>query len=71
MPLHHGAMFLTDCTACGLRELRGARSIEIFANTDHGPVLGYLCRGCQTPNTMTGAGLGAYASAPARPTVAA
>lgn len=35
-------MFITDCQACGLRELRGARSIEILVNTDHGVDLIYL-----------------------------
>ena len=30
-------MFLTDCPACGLRELRGPRSIELLVNTDRGP----------------------------------
>ena len=64
-------MFLTDCTACGLRELRGARSIEILANTDSGPVLVYLCRRCESPNTMSGGGLGAYDSTKLQRTVAA
>lgn len=39
-------MFLTDCTSCGLRELRGARSIELLANTDHGVDLVYRCTRC-------------------------
>ena len=41
-------MFLTDCLACGLRELRGARSIELLANTEHGPELVYRCSRCDT-----------------------
>ena len=56
-------MFLTDCHSCGLRELRGARSIELLANTDHGaggPVLVYRCTRCDAINV-----LGASPAAPA------
>ena len=49
---HHGAMFVTDCQACGLRELRGPRSIELLAPTGHGMVLGYCCTRCGTRNVL-------------------
>ena len=48
-------MFLTDCHSCGLRELRGARSIELLVNTDHvagGLVLVYRCTRCDTSNVL-------------------
>ena len=45
-------MFLTDCRACGLRELRGARSIELLANTDRGVELVYRCTKCDTRNVL-------------------
>lgn len=45
-------MFITDCQACGLRELRGARSIEILVNTDHGVDLIYRCTRCATANLV-------------------
>jgi hypothetical protein len=48
-------MFLTDCQACGLRELRGPRSIELLVNTEHGaggPVLVYRCTRCATGNVV-------------------
>ena len=48
-------MFLTDCQACGLRELRGPRSIELLVNTEHGasgPVLVYRCTRCATVNVV-------------------
>jgi len=45
-------MFLTDCTACGLRELRGPRSIELLVNTDHGIDLVYSCSRCSTSNVL-------------------
>lgn len=45
-------MFLTDCQACGLRELRGARSIELLVNTDHGLDLVYRCTRCATSNVV-------------------
>jgi hypothetical protein len=45
-------MFLTNCTECGLRELRGARSIEILVNTDHGIDLVYRCTRCATSNVV-------------------
>lgn len=64
-------MFLTDCRICGLRELRGARSIELFANTDNGPGLVYRCRRCETPNALTGAGTGAYDTSHVQRTFAA
>ena len=45
-------MFLTDCTACGLRELRGPRSIELLVNTGHGIDLVYTCTRCSTSNVV-------------------
>ena len=45
-------MFLTDCTACGLRELRGPRSIELLVNTDHGIDMVYRCTRCETSNLV-------------------
>ena len=47
-------MFLTDCQACGLRELRGPRSIELLVNTEHGggPVLVYRCTRCAAGNVV-------------------
>jgi hypothetical protein len=53
-------MFLTDCHSCGLRELRGPRSIELLANTDHGIDLVYRCTRCDASNV-----LGASSAAPA------
>lgn len=47
-------MFLTDCHTCGLRELRGTRSIELLANTDSGPRLVYRCTRCDAVNLLTG-----------------
>jgi len=47
-----GRMFLTDCHSCGLRELRGARSIELLANTDHGIDLVYRCTRCDASNVL-------------------
>jgi hypothetical protein len=38
-------MTLSDCSLCGRRELRGARSIHTF-ETARGPVLALTCRGC-------------------------
>ena len=45
-------MFLTDCQACGLRELRCPRSIELLVNTDHGADLVYRCARCATVNAL-------------------
>jgi hypothetical protein len=45
-------MFLTDCTTCGLRELRGTRSIELLVNTDHGIELVYRCRRCESTQLL-------------------
>jgi hypothetical protein len=45
-------MFITDCQACGLRELRGPRSIELLVNTDHGIDLVYRCTRCATANVV-------------------
>ena len=59
-------MFLTDCHPCGLRELRGPRSIELLANTDHGIDLVYRCTRCGTSNV-----LGASPAAPAYSVVSA
>ena len=47
-------MFLTDCPACGLRELRGPRSIELLVPTGRPvPVASYLVYRCTaaTPST--------------------
>ncbi|MGZ4608823.1 MAG: hypothetical protein ACXV4A_00710 [Actinomycetes bacterium] len=46
-------MFLTDCHTCGLRELRGIRSVESLVNTDHGLEMVYRCTRCETL-TLTG-----------------
>jgi hypothetical protein len=56
-------MFLTDCHACGLRELRGARSIEILVNTDHGMDLVYRCTRCDASNVL-GAAVSSSTTAP-------
>jgi len=61
-------MFLTDCSACGLRELRGPRSIELLANTDHGIDLVYRCTRCDTRNVL---GASRPVAAPAATPVAA
>lgn len=45
-------MFITDCQACGLRELRGPRSIELLVNTDHGIDLVYRCTRCEASNVV-------------------
>jgi hypothetical protein len=45
-------MFLTDCTVCGLRELRGARAIELLANTEHGIEMVYRCRRCESTQLL-------------------
>ena len=68
-------MFLTDCHACGLRELRGARAIELLVNTDspaEGMRLVYRCTRCATSNVL-GAPEAATVAAPvsARAPVAA
>jgi hypothetical protein len=47
-------MFLTDCQACGLRELRGPRAIDLLLNTDHGVELLYRCTRCGASNRLTG-----------------
>ena len=47
-------MFLTDCPTCGLRELRGARSIETLVSTDRGHALVYRCHRCETVNVLGG-----------------
>jgi hypothetical protein len=47
-------MFLTDCHACGLRELRGARSIETLVTTEAGLGLVYRCHRCATLNVQSG-----------------
>lgn len=49
-------MFLTDCQTCGRRELRGARSIEMIANTSGGAVLVYRCTSCSATNALQPAG---------------
>ena len=45
-------MFLTDCLECGLRELRGARSIETLVSTEQGMDLVYRCTRCSTVNLL-------------------
>jgi hypothetical protein len=45
-------MFLTDCLECGLRELRGARSIETLVSTEQGLDLVYRCTRCATVNLL-------------------
>ena len=48
-------MFLTDCHDCGLRELRGTRSIELLVNTDSaagGMHLVYRCTRCDAANVL-------------------
>jgi hypothetical protein len=45
-------MFITDCQACGLRELRGPRSIELLVNTADGVDLVYRCNRCEAVNTL-------------------
>jgi len=47
-------MFLTDCPTCGLRELRGARSIETLVSTDRGHAVVYRCHRCETVNVLGG-----------------
>jgi hypothetical protein len=47
-------MFLTDCPTCGLRELRGARSIETLVSAEHGHALVYRCHSCETVNLLGG-----------------
>jgi hypothetical protein len=64
-------MFLTDCRACGLRELRGARAIELLANTDHGIDLVYRCTRCDASNVLGASHAAAAAGPAAVPAVAA
>jgi hypothetical protein len=48
-------MFVTDCQACGLRELRGPRSIELLVPTGRptgGVDLVYRCTRCDTVNAL-------------------
>jgi hypothetical protein len=47
-------MFLTDCRTCGLRELRGPRSIELLVNGEEGIALVYTCTRCDTINVLHG-----------------
>lgn len=47
-------MFLTDCETCGLRELRGPRSIELLVNGAEGPALVYTCTRCDSVNVLHG-----------------
>jgi hypothetical protein len=58
-------MFLTDCATCGLRELRGPRSIELLINGAEGPALAYRCTRCDTVNVFHGHGHPAPAHAAA------
>jgi len=48
-----GGMFLADCPTCGLRELRGARSIELLVNGPAGATLVYRCRRCGEAHALT------------------
>ncbi|MGH8894813.1 MAG: hypothetical protein ACRDWY_16150 [Actinomycetes bacterium] len=45
-------MFLTDCQACGQRELRGARAIDLLVNTDQGIDVVYSCTRCGQRNLL-------------------
>ena len=45
-------MFVTDCQACGLRELRGPRSIELLVNTADQVNLVYRCTRCGAVNAL-------------------
>ena len=49
----NGDMFLTDCLECGLRELRGARSIETLVSTDHGIDARLPLPRCATVNLLS------------------
>jgi hypothetical protein len=52
-------MFLTDCLECGLRELRGARSIELLVNTagaGGGIQLVYRCTRCDARDILGASG---------------
>ena len=64
-------MFLTDCLECGLRELRGARSIETLVSTEQGMDLVYRCTRCGTVNLLDAARPTAPVAAPAEHPVAA
>lgn len=66
----HRGMFLATCTECGLRELRGARSIELLVNTDLGAEAVYHCTRCHAVNVLVPTAP-VTAPAPARATVAA
>jgi hypothetical protein len=46
-------MFLADCPTCGLRELRGLRSVEIVVNGAAGAGLVYRCRRCGEAHALT------------------
>jgi predicted RNA-binding Zn-ribbon protein involved in translation (DUF1610 family) len=48
------SMFLTDCPTCGLRELRGARSIETLVSTERGHAVVYRCHRCEAVNVLGG-----------------
>jgi hypothetical protein len=50
----NGHMFLTDCPTCGLRELRGARSIETVVSTDAHHAIVYRCHRCEAVNVLGG-----------------
>ena len=58
-------MFVTDCQACGLRELRGARSIELLVDTGHGVDLVYRCARCAAANMLALSGEGQPAASAA------
>ena len=63
------SMFVTDCQACGLRELRGARSIELLVRTGRptgGVDLVYRCTRCDTVNAPAPAPAAAAAPGPRR-----
>ena len=62
-------MFLTDCHSCGLRELRGPRSIELLVNSgraENGVDLVYRCTRCDASNVLgTSRAAPAYSAASA------
>jgi hypothetical protein len=45
-------MFVADCTACGLRQLRSPRAIAALERTGGRLVLHFVCRGCGAHGTV-------------------
>ncbi len=64
-------MFLTNCLECGLRELRGARSIDTLVTTEQGLDLVYRCTRCATVNLLAPHGSDASAQSRSAAAVAA